>query len=45
MHVTEGTHMLFCAMEEEVCRRFTLAKATQASGNREHREESVLENE
>ena len=46
LRVKEGTYMLFCAMEEEVREHFKLAKADQlAEGNREHVEESVLEND
>ena len=42
----EGTYMLFCTMEEEVHEHFKLAKADQlVEGNREHVEESVLEND
>ena len=46
LRVKEGTYMLFCAMEEEVREHLKLAKADQlAEGNREHVEESVLEND
>ena len=46
LRVKEGTYMLFCDMEEEVREHFKLVKVDQlAEGNREHVEESVLEND
>ena len=46
LHIKEGTHMLFYAMEEEVREHFHLRKISQlAEGSREHIEECVLEND